>query len=410
MPLPYTNDRRNQLRVEGNFEALLWPRFKATRKWKNKFVLKLIGWAILAAYLTSMIDIFHIFLFYPFLPLLLDGCRHLSRFRNEDGINAAPTSVLTAIPLTETCLLVVTAGNLLLGLGIRPYVVAMSFFFIWRLTRLTSQIHRHYLDYLLEDHRISVVTRQQWRKLLSEDQWPSSHRYYPGHLTKSDHDAFDQAFDITVNWRKFVQVPRVVGLVMCVLAAIRPAQNDQVQSWVVIAFVVLVPHCLTIWDSPFNRVKHVLRALGVWVDSPAMTNVADRAPWTAKTRFGPAEQRQSYLFWSVLQLSAFSIPIVLFMPFIPDYPFTDATNSNSAFFGGPTRFILESCYRDSSLAQLMYGIAAMIFCGPVLFFLSLLATTGPLMRHANQLFDDEGAFLHERITPDFSILEDDDDQ
>ncbi len=406
MPLPYVNRLENQLRLRGVMPLLHWERFRPTQGDTTTFAWWCLSICAFAVIASLGIDAFRIAPGLLVLLLAADIFRWWYRF--SAGQWYVPNLRFLAAPWT--ILLIITLVLPMTSYAIHPTawwgtVIAII---TWRVIRVGQKIRTHYLDYALEHHGLSVPARTQWQSLRNSDWRNGQAEPMPSRpLSLADLKRFREAVLALRGQGR----DEVAYAVFAAFAAALCMKVFHDLGYVTLRGKGVVVLCsvgiasIGIWPIAFQR--HVTVPIGelwdatwhaihVFCHSPASVPAGARAPWSERSRYGDAANRQSYLVWNVVAITLLVLSATIFYPLISD-PLRDSKLGEYPLFGtlGTIRLLELRFDRILTSPEQWLYFGAMWLVPPAFIATSLMAIVGSTARGARVLFENDDALVHE---------------
>jgi len=413
MTLPYLNDRQNQLRLSGQTETLNWPRLQLSESeafhHHMEWYLSYIGIGLAVV----LIDAFRMFLLAPYFAVMFDMVRWACMFRDH-GFRR-PQSTFLCAPATITWFLAVGVPALASVFSLQLWAFSLIVFAGWRILVVTRKLHEHYLDYAIENPRMSVATRRKWQRLRKAG-FPENHpEAKPSReLSEEDRKQFQQAKTDVGSFRDRLMVGGACILFVAIFAFLivgipGEARFGTLQQHLVLfaaLFWILPPYAALGLGALRKRLdfglKLVHRCLLVWCHSPADVPDEMLVPWSPRSRFGNCQERVSYLRWNVLLISALILPVVVFYPiYANDMISMYDTMAFDAYPISGSKIFLHLKVVLLDYDTPLYGRLLIIwgtFCGvSMLLVCTWSALLEPSLRAAETLFEGADALEQEQI-------------
>jgi hypothetical protein len=311
MPSPYLNLRENQLCLTGRMPALHWPRFRPTAAETLTFTWWCCAICCYAVVAALGIDALRIVPIVLYVPLLLDLLRWWNRFNT--GRWFVPELRFLIAPFTFVWLIGVGIPVLAYFMHPTAWWGVVIGLIGWRMIRMGQRVRTHYVDYCLEHERLTEATRAKWKQRRLND-WQD----VPGQPNSEQTEAsvgMKQRFDKAVEWMRsegrsevlygFVTLLAAIGSVMLVNALGYVCLREQTSILLVacaltsMGVITSLMQCEAgaslkeLWEATWHAIQ-------VFCHSPPTVPLGSRAPWSARSRYGDAENRRAYLVWNVL--------------------------------------------------------------------------------------------------------------
>ena len=408
MSLPYLNTRQNQLRLTGRTETLYWPRLHLSEIDTNAIIGRWYGLCVGVGIVVVVVDAFRNTVLSPvpalFADLLLWGYRAKFRSVRSPSIRflVAPVTCLWFFAV----LLPAIASVHSMGLWAFVLVILAG----WRILHVTHQVREHYLDYAFENPRISVATRNKWK---GSRQGGFRNEVEPARsLSEAELKSFRRARLSLENQVGFVCW--VVAAFVCAGALAWVAVQHSATLAPEVARVLLLLMGMAVIalpgaagvglllseGRPLRDLKLLCKALAVWCHSPPAVDEALLAPWSARSRFGRADDRTSYLHWNLLFIALLILPVAVFYPWYSTdglHVFHDPWLEKYAISGSKWFAHLKHAFGNADVPVLLrMGLLVQIFCAaPLMVIGSWILGLLPTLRAAETLLDGRNALEQE---------------
>lgn len=325
MALPYLNDRQNQLRLTGQTEPLNWPRlwispsgeFMHRLHWFLKFIVIGLGFVLL--------DAFRMMLLTPVFFLFAELLRWAMYFR-EEGFRRPGCRILYA-PILTTWFLTIAVPALASVVSLGLWAFSLIVLAGWRLLRMTKALREHYLDYVIENPQLTVSTRRKWKLLRKNGFAPRGDEGKPAcNLSAAGRNRFENAIRKLRGFKRLMWASWALIIVVAIGAAVvveRPVaiEYGTIRSDLTYLslFILIGPMALGLvsvcWrQDTYSSIRLVHRCILVWCQSPPNIPEEQLAPWSARSRFGRADERIAYLHWNLFLFSALLLPVAVYYP------------------------------------------------------------------------------------------------
>lgn len=404
MPLPYLNRLENQLRLTGTMPMLHWERFRPTEGANLTFIwwcLSICAYSVIAA---LGIDAFRFDPRLLFFLLAADIFRWWLRFSaGEWYVPRLKYLVAPWAMLLITALAIPMVAHLIHPLAWWGTVIGIL---AWRVIRVGQKVRNHYLDYALEHESLSVENRKRWKALRSSD-WqgdtePQPHRA----LSESDSNRFQRAL---LGLRGQGRDEILYAIVAAVTAAVCMKLLGDLgyvklrERGLVVACSIAIAG-IGIWTLLFLRAvgsfgelwQATWHALHVFCHSPGKAEVGARAPWSERSRYGDAENRQAYLVWNLVGVTLLVLAATVFYPLVSD-PLRDGKLGQYPLTGtlGLARLLELRFDRILDPAQRWLYFGSLWVIPPMFVATGLMSIVGGTAHGARVLFENDDALEHE---------------
>ena len=400
MARPNLNDRTNQLRVEGTYDDLYWPRYLPKRDEQTKNVRHVCYVSLIAFVLALVLEGLRVYLLTPLAVLLLvfELLRWINRKFYSDDIVKPAGSVLTAAPFITTWLL--AAAIPVVAYSIHPRLWEASLFTIAPLVAcyFSYLLTKHYLAYLTAHHALSASTQAKWNDAF-EHLWKSFRVVEPRHaeLTNEQRKMFKQAVAAFGNYRRRLFAAWLMPLIAAVTYVVFPLPLPPFIPTVMVAATFLALVAAAYVGRPAMRTTW--HAVQSYFNTPKPVKSSEHSPWSPVGPVGSTQHRRERLIVTITLISCCMLPLTT-------YPMTATTKHLESFQpyslhanaehpsqrGAASIATIIAAIADGQLSSvallLVTGFYSSVFSFGFLFLL-IHFVSGPSIHYARELLDDE---------------------
>lgn len=354
------------------------------------------------------LDAFRAFLLFPFFAFIPDIVRWVRRY--SEGLWYFPSLRFLVLPFTTVWAFGILAPLAAHHVSPPLWFAAVIGILTWRMIRVGQKVRLHYLDYCLEHEAMSESTRTKWNRC-REEGWSEGGVTPAPASPLSSGDERKRFAGAISGLRSAANSEWLVigaGVAASLLAMKVFGSLDGSEFRGNIAVLLVGAAILGVTGLPagvrlsrVNSAKEELdavwHALHVFCHSPPTVPVGSRAPWSARSRFGDAENRRSYLLWNAVLIGLLLISAVVL------YPLIGANSPGEAELSYP----LSGSAAFARLIHLRFDtttpgwvfcayVAATLLATPIFLGCGLAALVGQTASAATVLFEGEDALEHER--------------
>jgi len=408
MALHNFNNLENQLRLKGRMPTLHWPRFRPTGADTTGFAWWLLANCLYVVVISLGLDAFRAFLLLPFFAFIPDIIRWMRRY--SEGLWFFPKLRFLVLPFTAVWAFGILLPVLADHVSPPLWFAAVIFVLAWRMVRLSQKIRSHYLDYCLEHEALSDATRAKWN-LCRENNWgaagaaacPASRLSTQEEVRRFSAAVADLRSSPTSEL--LVCGSGLAGslLAMQVLSGLHGQQLRGNAGMFFVAFgivgVTAVPAAVRLLRAPSAKeeLDAAWHALHAFCHSPPTVPLGSRAPWSARSRFGDAENRRSYLLWNALLIGFLLISAVVLYPLLGSHAPGESEFSYPLTGSAAFARLIQLRFDATTPGWVFCGyFAAALLATPIFIGCGLAALVGPTASAAQVLFEGDDALEHER--------------
>lgn len=281
MARPNLNDRTNQLRVEGTYHGVYWPRYLPNRDEQTRNLRHVCVVSIIAFVLALVLEGLRIYLLTPLAVLLFvfELLRWIHRKYYSDDIVKPAGSLLTATPFITTWLLAAVVPVVAYAIHARLWEASLFAIAPLVASYFSYLLTKHYLAYLTAHHALSASTQAKWSDAF-EHLWKSFRVVEPRHaeLTNDHRKIFTQAVAAFGQYRWRLFAAWLVPLILTIVYAAFPLPLPAFTPAVMVAAMFLGLLISAYLGRPSMRTTwHAVQA---YFNTPKSVKTSEHSPWS----------------------------------------------------------------------------------------------------------------------------------